>query len=475
VPPTDDELPAVAGTPIPGLLVVRLDRRTDDRGWFAESWQREKMTALGLPDFGPVQANVAWNARRGTTRGLHAEPWDKLVTVVSGSAYGAWVDLRAGDTFGTTYAVTLEPGVAVFVPRGVGNGYQTTSDATAYTYLVNDHWRPDAHYVAVDHADPALAIAWPIPPAERIVSERDRTAPPLADVDPVPVRTPLVIGADGQLGRALLGALPEARGVTKADLDLTDAGALEGWAWREHDIVINAAAYTAVDAAETSDGRRTAWRVNVQGPAALARLATRHGFTLVHFSTDYVYDGTLAEHVEDEPLSPLGVYGQSKAAGDVAVATTPRHYIIRTSWVVGDGANFVRTMARLADEGAKPEVVNDQVGRLGFADEVARAALHLLGRRAPYGTYHATNAGAPTSWADVARAVFELRGRDPQDVRPVTTEEYTAGRDIAPRPASSVLSLAKLEATGFLPEDQLRALRAYCDAESPRAGSSRSG
>ena len=462
-------------TPIPGLLVVRLDRRTDDRGWFAESWQREKMTALGLPDFGPVQANVAWNARRGTTRGLHAEPWDKLVTVVSGSAYGAWVDLRAGDTFGTTYAVALEPGLAVFVPRGVGNGYQTTADATAYSYLVNDHWRADAHYVAVDHADPSLAIAWPIPPAERIVSERDRTAPPLADVNPVPVRTPLVIGADGQIGRALVSTFPGARGITRAELDLTDVAALERWPWREHDVVINAAAYTAVDAAETSDGRRSAWRVNAHGPAALARLATRHGFILVHFSTDYVYDGTLVEHVEDEPLSPLGVYGQSKAAGDIAVATTPRHYVLRTSWVVGDGANFVRTMARLADEGAKPEVVDDQVGRLGFADEVARAARHLLDRRAPYGTYHVTNAGVPTSWADVARAVFELRGRDPADVRPVSTQEYAAGRAAAPRPASSVLSLAKLEATGFEPEDQLRALRVYCAAESRRAGSSRSG
>jgi dTDP-4-dehydrorhamnose 3,5-epimerase len=454
--------------PIPGLLVLRLDLHRDDRGWFEELWQREKMTALGLPDFGPVQANVAWNRERGTTRGMHGEPWDKLVTVTSGAAFGAWVDLRAGDTFGATYAVELEPGVAVFVPRGVGNGYQTTADATAYSYLVNDHWRADAHYVAVDHADPTLAIEWPIPPAERILSERDRSAPSLTEVTAVPVRTPLVIGADGQIGRALLAALPDARGVTRQELDLTDFESLERWPWREHDVVINAAAYTAVDAAETPEGRRTAWSVNAEGPATLARLATRHGFTLVHFSTDYVYDGTLAEHDEDEPLSPLGVYGQSKAAGDVAVATAPRHYVVRTSWVVGDGANFVRTMVRLADEGAKPEVVDDQVGRLSFADEVARATRHLLDRDAPYGTYHVSNAGPPTSWADIARAVFELRGRNPEDVRPVSTEEYAAGRAAAPRPASSVLSLAKLEAIGFEPEDQLTALRTYCERVDAR-------
>jgi dTDP-4-dehydrorhamnose 3,5-epimerase/reductase len=448
-------------TAIPGLLVLRLSRRSDERGWFEEAWNRERMTALGLPDFGPVQANVAWNAARGTTRGLHAEPWDKLVTVVSGRAYGAWVDLRAGDGFGTTYAVAMEPGVAVFVPRGVGNGYQTLADATAYSYLVNDHWRPDHHYLAVDHADPALAIDWPLPAGERVLSERDRDAPRLVDVTPVPARRPLVLGADGQLGTALLAALPGAQGTTVSDLDLSDHDALRAWPWGEHDVVLNAAGYTAVDAAETPEGRMAAWALNAVAPTVLAGLAGRHRFTLVHVSSDYVYDGTVAEHDEDEPPAPLGVYGQSKAAGDAAVAVAGRHYVVRTSWLVGSGANFVRTMAALADQGASPAVVADQVGRLSFADEVARATRHLVESGAPYGTYHVTNAGPAMSWADVAREVFALRGRDPGDVRAVTTQEYTAGRASAPRPPSSVLSLRRLEATGFEPGDALTALRAY--------------
>jgi dTDP-4-dehydrorhamnose 3,5-epimerase len=453
--------PPLAATPIPGLLVLRLEVKRDDRGWFEEVWQRERMTGLGLPDFGPVQANVAWNQARGTTRGMHAEPWDKLVSVVTGAAYGAWVDLRPGASFGTAYAVDLEPGLAVFVPRGVGNGYQTTADATTYAYLVNDHWRPDAEYVAVDHADPALAIAWPIGPTDRILSERDRAAPPLADVTPVEVRRPLVIGADGQLGRALLTAFPGARGVGRAELDLTDDAALDAWPWPRQGLVLNAAAYTAVDAAETPEGRRRAWAVNARGPAHLARLAARHGFTLVHFSTDYVYDGTTPEHDEDEPPAPLGVYAQSKAAGDAAVATAPRHYVVRTSWLVGDGANFVRTMARLADEGESPTVVTDQVGRLSFADEVARATRHLVDRQATYGTYHVSNGGPPMSWAEIAQVVFAARGRDAHDVHPVTTREWAASRAPAPRPASSVLSLRKLEATGFVPVDGRDALRAY--------------
>jgi dTDP-4-dehydrorhamnose 3,5-epimerase len=283
----------------------------------------------------------------------------------------------------------------------------------------------------------------------------------LSEVEPIPVRTPLVIGAQGQVGRALLTAFPGARGVTRTELDLSDLDQLERWPWREHDVVLNAAAYTAVDGAETAEGRRTAWAVNASGPAALAGLAVRHGFTLVHLSSDYVYDGTVAEHVEDEPPAPLGVYGQSKAAGDLAVTAVPRHYVVRTSWVVGDGGNFVRTMARLADEGGSPSVVTDQVGRLAFADEIARATRHLVAASAPYGTYHVSNSGPPTSWADVAREIFSLRGRDPADVTPVTSADYAAGRAVAPRPASSVLSLDKLVSTGFEPLAAGEALRAY--------------
>ena len=458
---------SVETTPIPGLLVLRLDLRRDDRGWFEEVWQRERMTPLGLPDFTPVQSNVAWNGVRGTTRGIHAEPWDKLVTIPSGAAYGAWVDLRAGLTFGTVFSLQLEPGMAVYVPRGVGNGYQTTADATACSYLVSDHWRPELTYVAIDHADPALGISWPVPPEQRTMSDRDRAAPPLAEVDPIAIRTPLVLGAGGQVGRALLAAFPDARGVTREELDVADPVALAQWPWREHDVVLNAAAYTAVDEAETTEGRRTAWAVNAGGPAALAALATRHGFTLVQLSSDYVYDGTAVEHVEDEPLSPLGVYGQSKAAGDVAASTTTRHYVVRTSWVVGDGRNFVRTMAGLADDGVSPTVVSDQVGRLTFADEVARAVRHLVGSGATYGTYHASNGGPPMSWADVAREVFRVRGRSPGDVTPVSSEAYAAGRDLAPRPASSVLSMGRIAATGFEPADAVEALRAYVNALPP--------
>lgn len=166
-----------AETGIPGLVIFDLPVHGDSRGWFKENWQREKMTALGLPDFGPVQNNVSFNDAVGTTRGIHAEPWDKWVSVATGRIFGAWVDLREGPTFGAVFTAELDPSRAIFVPRGVGNSYQTLEPDTAYTYLVNDHWSPDASYSFLNLADETAAIAWPISLSEAEVSEKDLAHP----------------------------------------------------------------------------------------------------------------------------------------------------------------------------------------------------------------------------------------------------------------------------------------------------------
>ena len=457
-------------TGIDGLTLWDLPVHGDSRGWFKENWQREKMTAVGLPDFGPVQNNVSFNDAVGTTRGIHAEPWDKWVSVATGRIFGAWVDLREGPGFGRVFTAEIDPSVAVFVPRGVGNSYQTLEPDTAYTYLVNDHWSADASYSFVNVGDPELDIAWPIPLADAEISAKDLAHPPLSQATPVPPRRVLVVGADGQLGRALRSALAGASHVefaSRADIDLSATDLASSRRWRDYSTIVNAAAYTAVDTAETAEGRAQAWAANVTGVAALARIANENGLTLVHVSSDYVFDGASAEpYREDAPLSPLGVYGQTKAAGDAIVSTVARHYIVRTSWVVGEGRNFVRTMASLADRGVAPKVVADQVGRLTFTDEIARGILHLLSTSAPYGTYNLTGGGEPSSWAGVAREVFRLRGADPDAVTPVTTSEYFAGATapVAPRPRWSVLDLAKIEATGFTPRDAAESLRDYVAA-----------
>jgi len=458
---------SVRETEIPGLLILTLPVHGDSRGWFKENWQREKMTRLGLPDFGPVQNNVSYNTELGTVRGIHAEPWDKLISVVSGRVFGAWVDLREGATFGAVVTAEVDAGTAVFVPRGVGNAFQTLETDTVYSYLVNDHWSVDAQgeYTFLNLADETVAIDWPIPLERAEMSDKDRAHPRLSDVVPMPARRVLVLGGSGQLGVALARRLPNAHAVGRAELDIEDDAALAGWPWREYETIINAAAYTKVDEAETLVGRRDAWSANVAAVQRLTRIASEHALTLVHVSSDYVFDGTRASHVEDEPFSPLGVYGQTKAAGDAVVGTLRKHYVLRTSWVIGEGNNFVRTMASLASRGVAPQVVDDQAGRLTFTDDLAAAIVHVLETDAPYGTYNVSNEGPIVTWADIARRVYELTGHDPAAVIGVDSATYFEGRSAAPRPLSSALDLSKLRSTGFVPRDADAALREYLDRD----------
>ena len=239
----------------------------------------------------------------------------------------------------------------------------------------------------------------------------------------------LVTGANGQLGRALMTLLPQAgfepTGVDLPEVDISDAAAMSSWDWTGYDIVINAAAWTNVDGAETPEGRRLSWRANTVGPVNLARAAVQHGLTLVHLSTEYTFDGATALHTEEETPSPLGVYGQSKAAGDAAVSVCPRHYLVRTSWVVGDGKNFVKTMLSLAERGITPSVVADQTGRLTFASDLAAGIIHLLTSGAEFGTYNLSGDGPIVSWADVAKRVYERAGHSPDEVTTVTDRKST--------------------------------------------------
>jgi dTDP-4-dehydrorhamnose 3,5-epimerase/reductase len=464
---------AVHETPIPGLLLVDIPLHGDNRGWFKENWQRQAMVELGLPDFGPVQNNVSFNAAAGTTRGIHAEPWDKFVSVVAGRAFGAWVDLREGPGFGQLFTAELDPATAVFVPRGVGNAFQTLEPNTVYSYLVNEHWSASAKYTLLNLADETVAVPWPVPLERAELSYKDRAHPRLAEVVPVPPRRTLVLGADGQLGKALRAEYDGDPGPGSARLefagrdsfDLASPEAFASHSWSDYGAVINAAAFTAVDDAETPEGRRAAWEVNAAAVARLARTAVEHRLTLVHISSDYVFDGVAHLHSDTEPWAPLGVYGQSKAAGEAAVSVVPRHYLVRSSWVVGEGKNFVRTMASLAGQGVKPRVVNDQFGRLSFAQDLAAGIKHLLSSKAPYGSYNLSNSGPMQSWAEIAADVFELCGRAREDVMGVTSDEYFGGlpegRPFAPRPSNSALDLTKIEATGFVPPPASERLREY--------------
>ncbi len=453
-------------TNIPGLTLYDIPVHGDNRGWFKENWQREKMTALGLPDFGPVQNNVSFNASVGTTRGIHAEPWDKFVSVATGRVFGAWVDLREGDTFGQTFTAEIDPSKAIFVPRGVGNAFQTLEPNTAYSYLVNDHWTPDGEYAFLNLADETVAIDWPIPLDSVERSPKDIEHPRLDAVTPVKPRKVLITGANGQLGRALRSLYPEGEFVDRTTLDVSDTSTWGDRNWRDYETIINAAAYTKVDAGETPEGRIEAWKGNVTAAQNLARVALENNITLVHVSSDYVFDGTNEIHTEDELFSPLGVYGQTKAAGDVIVSTVPKHYILRTSWVFGDGANFVRGMRDAAAAEKSLPIVDDQFGRLTSTEDLAKAIKHLLDTRPEYGTYNLSNEGETQSWQQIAQKVYEFTGHDPSLIGSQSTEQFAAfkasqGVQVSPRPRNSTLGLDKIKATGFTPRTQEEALRDY--------------
>lgn len=275
----------------------------------------------------------------------------------------------------------------------------------------------------------------------------------------------LIIGANGQLGKALQEKYPMATAVASSELDITDASAVMAYTWSPIKYILNAAAYTNVDGAESPEGRVTAWRVNALGVANLARVAAQHDITLVHISTEYVFDGTQDDHAEDELVSPLSVYGSTKAAADIIVGTVPKQYVCRTTWLIGEGKNFVRTMLGLGQKGVSPAVVSDQIGRPTFTPELVRIIDHLLQTNAPYGTYNATNSGEPASWADVTRAIFAAAKFDLQ-VTDTTTAAYFADKpEAAKRPLKSALNLTKLRQTGFEPHDWHEDLKAYVAKE----------
>jgi dTDP-4-dehydrorhamnose reductase len=271
----------------------------------------------------------------------------------------------------------------------------------------------------------------------------------------------LVLGAQGQVGRELcrLG-WPAGYSIAGFDRDRVDItrrqAVFEAMARERPDIVINAAAYTAVDRAESE--AEAAWAGNCTGPANLAAACADVGISLIHISTDYVFDGTKSgAYLEDDPVAPLGVYGASKEAGDRAVRDRlASHVILRTAWVYSvHGHNFVRTMLRLADQHPVLRVVADQTGSPTSAAEIARAIAAIVQQLSAgsrrWGTYNFAGAGSVT-WHGFAEAIFEeaaaWRGPPPR-VAAITTADYPTP---ARRPVNSVLDCGKISETfGIVP------------------------
>ena len=261
----------------------------------------------------------------------------------------------------------------------------------------------------------------------------------------------LVVGAGGQLGTDLLAVLRaqnvEVVGLTRAQLDVTDAAAVSAAvAEASPTVVINAAAYTAVDAAEADE--EAAYAVNAVAPGHLAAAVSAKNARLVHVSTDYVFAGDASSpYLEDAPTRPRSAYGRTKLAGEQAVLQRlPQAYVVRTAWVYGAiGGNFVKTMARLERDRETVSVVDDQRGSPTWSADLARGLVALACSGAAGGIYHCTNAGE-TTWFGFTKAIFEELGADPARVLPTTSRDFPRP---APRPAYSVLSDRRWRAAGL--------------------------
>lgn len=262
----------------------------------------------------------------------------------------------------------------------------------------------------------------------------------------------LVTGAAGQLGSDLLRVLAErgaveVTGLGRAELDVADRAAVDAAvAELRPDVVLNAAGYTAVDAAESDPDGAVAG--NVTGPENLALACAARRARLVHVSTDYVFSGEAsAPYPTDAPTGPRSVYGRTKLAGERAVrAACPDAYVVRTAWVYGQtGGNFVKTMVRLAGQRETLDVVDDQRGSPTWSRDLAGGLVTLARSGAPAGVYHCTN-GGDTTWCGLARAVFEELDADPARVRPTTSDQFVRP---APRPSYSVLSDVAWRAAGL--------------------------
>ncbi len=261
----------------------------------------------------------------------------------------------------------------------------------------------------------------------------------------------LLTGAGGMLGHDLLSALAgrNVTAVTRSDLDVTDLDAVRE-AVAGHEVVINAAAYTRVDDAETDEDAALA--VNAAGAGNLAIAAAEIGAILVQVSTDYVFDGTAASpYAEVTPRNPVSAYGRTKAEGERLVEehNGDRSYIVRTAWLYGaHGGNFAKTMLRLATQRDELSVVSDQVGQPTWTLDLANQIVALLDANAPFGIYHGTNSGQ-ASWFQFAQAVFRNAGLDPDRVKPTDSSAFVRP---APRPAYSVLGHDAWRGTGIEPQ-----------------------
>ena len=444
----------ITKTPLRGLLIIQTELHGDRRGWFTETYTKNKFQDHGIElDF--VQDNQSYSAQKGTLRGIHFQlnpkAQSKLIRCTRGAIVDTVVDLRKGsDTYRKWFSIELsaENKKQLLIPKGFGHAFLTITDDVEVQYKVDEYYSKE-HDRSIKFDDPQLNIDWGI--VDPILSQKDLNAPYLEDSDVNFSIKVLVTGARGQLGYDVIKRLNElgiaSQGVDIPDFDLTDREQTITYLQKSKpDVVVHCAAYTSVDKAE--DEKELCYAINVDGTRAIAEACRKIDAKLVYISTDYVFDGEGTQpQREDKPTDPVNYYGYTKAQGEEAVRELlDKHFIIRTSWVYGkNGNNFVKTMLKLAQSKAEINVVDDQIGAPTYTKDLAVLICDLL-QTTNFGTYHGVNSGY-CSWYQFALAIFEHAGIE-MKVNPLPSWKYPTR---AKRPLNSRLSTDNLVKGGQSP------------------------
>jgi dTDP-4-dehydrorhamnose reductase/dTDP-4-dehydrorhamnose 3,5-epimerase len=460
----------VESTVLKGVLIIETDCFGDNRGWFTESYNKERFAKYGLDtDF--VQDNHSYSAQKGVLRGIHFQnnpkAQSKLVRCTKGKILDVVVDLRKGsDTYKKWIAVELseQNRKQIFIPKGYGHGFVTLTDNVELQYKVDEYYSKECDR-SIKYNDPELGIHWGV--ENPILSEKDGNAPYFKDSDCNFSIKVLVTGVNGQLGYDVVLRLKELGidviGVDVNDFDITDEiQTVQNILTIKPDVVVHCAAYTAVDKAE--EERNKCYSVNTVGTRNIALACKEIDAKMVYISTDYVFDGKGVEPFdENHDTCPINYYGFTKAEGEKIVdEILNKYFIVRTSWVFGiNGNNFIKTMLKLSETKDTLKVVNDQYGSPTYTKDLAELICDMI-QTNKYGVYHGTNEGY-CSWYELAVEIFKISGKD-VNVIPVPSEEYPTK---AVRPKNSRLSKGNLDANNFkrLP-DWKDAVKRYIDSLS---------
>lgn len=442
----------ISKTKIEDVLIIEPTVHGDHRGWFAETYSKEKFKDNGI-DVNFIQDNHSFSKQKGTLRGLHFQTnpksQAKLIQCTKGRILDVAVDLRKGSaTFKkwTAEELSAENHKQLLIPKGFAHGFLTLTDDVEVQYKVDEYYTPECDR-SIRFDDPEIGIDWRI--EDPILSKKDLDAPLLKDSNSNFSLKFMVTGFDGQLGHDVALKLKdcdlEVVAPERDEFDLSDPKQVREYIINQKpDVIIHCAAYTAVDKAE--DENDLCYMVNVDGTRIIAETASKIKAKFVYISSDYVFDGLGEEpHDEDKETSPINYYGLTKELGEKIVREKIKdHFIIRTSWVYGvNGNNFVRTMLRLAQSKNEISVVSDQIGAPTYSKDLAELIVSLV-QTDKYGTYHGVNEGF-CSWYDFAIAIFNQSGISIK-VNPITTESYPTK---ATRPLNSRLSKVKLDSIGI--------------------------